>query len=96
MDTKQHSIKKLTIRDFHEEDEKFYCTLGEYELVLWEEGGALAKRIIQIWLLEGDKKYLKEQYQFDWKMTDNKLVIKERNRRLWEEINKLARRYYGK
>jgi len=86
--------KTLTIKDFKEDKiGKFRYRKGKYEIVFYEYTGAWAKMYIEVWYVEGDKKYRKEQEKVDRRFTTNKITIKESNRQWWYLINKFNKRY---
>ena len=98
MDTKSKSSKRtLLLRDFvADEDDQFVFSEGgyKYEIVFFEGYVARPKRFIQVWYIEGNKKYLKEESIMDWEMLRYRPEIDNRNKRFWDKINKFYEDYF--
>jgi len=88
--------KELTIKDFKENNKgvfKYKC--GEYEIVFYEYEEVWTEIYIEVWHLVGSKRYRLEQETVDRRFTNNKISIKESNRKWWYLINRFYRRYCG-
>jgi len=85
--------RKLSIKDFREREGKWYLRCGDHQICFWETYGGWAKMNIEVWYLEGDKKYLRDQEIISWKSNATKYEIKERNRLMWYWINKFYKSY---
>ena len=86
--------KKVTIKDFTEDDiGKFRYAVKDWEIVFYETSGAYAKMYIEVWYLEGNKRYRREQITVDRRIRLNKTAVRESNRRIWHMINSFSKKY---
>ncbi len=90
--------KTLLLRDFVvDEDDQFVFSEGDskYEIVFFEGYVARPKRFIQVWYIEENKKYLKEESIMDWNILKYRWQIDERNRKFWDKINNFYQEYFN-
>ena len=96
MVTNLSNIKKLKLKNFiQDNDEKFYFQSGSYRIEFFETYGARSKMHVQLWYIENDMAYLKEDKILDWELTHNTFVIRERTKEMWSVINKFYERYFN-
>lgn len=99
MDTKSKSSKRtLLLRDFVvDEDDQFVFSEGDckYEIVFFEGYVARPKRFIQVWYIEGNKRYLRDESIMDWNILKYRWQIDERNRKFWDKINNFYQEYFN-
>ena len=94
MDSKFSRSRVLTIKDFKEDDiGKFRFAGNDHEVVFYEDGAEGSKMKIEVWYLEEQKRYKKDERVIDRKFTNNKYLIKERNRQIWYWINRFYKAY---
>jgi len=100
MDTKLEKSKKknLTLKDFKESDEEsdnvFSFTEGDHQIVFFNGFTRSPKRFIQVWYIEKDKKYLKDESIMDWGVLKNRSEIDRRNKIFWSVINEFYKEYF--
>jgi len=97
MDTKsEKSRRTLLLRDFvADEDDRFVYSEGDHEIVFFEGFVVRPKRYIQVWYVEKDKRYLRDESIMDWEMTKYRWQIDERNKKFWDKINKFYEEYFN-
>ena len=96
MDTKLEKSKKknLTLKDFKRYDDVFIFTEGNHQIMFFDGYVRKTKRFIQVWYMERDMKYLKDEAIMDWEVLRYRPEIDERNRRFWDRINKFYEDYF--
>jgi len=96
MDTKLKKSKKksLTLKDFKKYDDVFIFTEGNHQIMFFDGYVRKTKRFIQVWYIEKDKKYLKDESIMDWGVLRNRSEIDRRNKIFWSVINEFYKEYF--
>ena len=96
MDTKLKKSKKksLTLKDFKKYDDVFIFTEGNHQIMFFDGYVRKTKRFIQVWYIEKDKKYLKDESIMDWGVLKNRSEIDRRNKIFWSVINEFYKEYF--
>ncbi len=96
MDTKLPSSKRtLLLRDFVVDDnDRFVFGEGDHEIVFFEGFVKIPKRYIQVWYIEENKKYLRDESIMDWEVLRYRYQIDERNKKFWNTVNKFYEEYF--
>lgn len=97
MDTKLEKSKRtLLLRDFVvDEDDRHIYKEGDHEIMFFEGFIKIPKRFIQVWYVEGSKRYLRDESIMDWDILRYRPQIDERNKRFWDKINKFYEEYFN-
>ena len=99
MDTKLKKSKKksLTLKDFKKYDDVFIFTEGNHQIMFFDGYVRKTKRFIQVWYMERDMKYLKDEAIMDWQVSKSRNRIDEKinEKKFWSVINKFYREYFN-